>query len=70
MVKHVNLFSENISKSDMIARDIATLKGEIMRLLRMPYPAWRHMEHLRHLDKQIEYLEGVLANFERDQKAL
>lgn len=49
-------------------QDITRLSAEILRLSRLPYRSWRNLDHIRSLDKQIQYLEEVLAAFERDYK--
>ena len=48
--------------------DIEKLKNELMRLIRMPYRSADNVLKIRGIDKQIEYLEEVLAAFERDEK--
>jgi len=49
-------------------QDIEKLKNEIMRLIKMPYSSASNILKIRGIDKQIEYLEEVLAAFERDEK--
>jgi len=49
-------------------QDIEKLKNEIMRLIRMPYSSQSNIMKIRGIDKQIEYLEEVMAAFERDEK--
>lgn len=47
---------------------IRQLSAEIYRLIKLPYSSWKNQDKIRSLDKQIEYLEEVLAAFERDRK--
>lgn len=47
---------------------IKLLSSEILRLIKLPYKSWGNLEKVRSLDKQIEYLEEVLAAFEKDNK--
>jgi len=48
--------------------DIRLLSSEILRLSKMPYSSWRNKEKIISLDKQIQYMEELLAAYERDQK--
>ena len=50
------------------SQDIEKLKNELMRLIHMPYRSADNILKIRGIDKQIEYLEEVLAAFERDEK--
>lgn len=52
----------------LCAIDIEKLKNEIMRLIRLPYRHQKNINKIRTIDQQIEYLEKVMASFERDQK--
>jgi hypothetical protein len=54
----------------VIDRDITMLTNEIIRISRLPYSSWKNQDRIRSLDKQIEYLESVLAAYERDRKKL
>lgn len=47
---------------------IKILSSEILRLVRLPYRSWENQAKIRSLDKQIEYLEHMLAGYERDLK--
>ena len=49
-------------------QSIEALKNELMRLIKLPYRDWNNQQKIQSLDKQIEYLEEVLAAFERDFK--
>lgn len=50
------------------SQDIEKLKTELMRLIKLPYRSADAVLKIRGIDKQIEYLEEVLAAFERDEK--
>lgn len=47
---------------------IRQLSAELVRLTRLPYRSWKNFEKIRNLDSQIQYLEEVLAAFEKDKK--
>jgi hypothetical protein len=47
---------------------IRVLSAELVRLTRLPYSSWKNLDRIRSLDKQIEYLEHMLAGYEQDQK--
>lgn len=49
---------------------IKLLSSEIMRLIKLPYTSWRNQEAIRSLDQQIEYLESLIAAYEKDRKKL
>lgn len=49
-------------------QDIEKLKNELIRLMKLPYASAPNVLKIRGIDKQIEYLEEVLAAFERDEK--
>lgn len=63
------MFKQDIHpRAQTIQNDINIISSEILRLIRLPYSSWRNKEKIRTLDKQIEYLEELLAAYERDQK--
>lgn len=47
---------------------IRLLSSEILRLIKLPYSSWKNQDRIRSLDKQIEYLESLLAAYEKDRK--
>ncbi len=47
---------------------VRLLSSEILRLIRLPYSSWENNAKIRSLDAQIEYLESMLAGYERDLK--
>lgn len=47
---------------------INLLSSEILRLIKLPYSSWKNQDKIRSLDKQIEYLEHMLAAYEKDLK--
>lgn len=57
-----------MDKPIAIENSIRTLSAEIVRLIKLPYNSWKNQDKIRSLDKQIEYLEELLAAFERDLK--
>jgi hypothetical protein len=51
-----------------LQNDIRLLSAEILRISNLPYSSKRSREKVISLDKQIQYLEQVLASYEKDQK--
>lgn len=51
-----------------IENDIRLLSSEILRLSKLPYRSWGNLDKIRRLDDQIQYLEHMLAAYERDLK--
>ena len=54
--------------TDMVERQINMLCAEIVRISSMGYASWGNKDRIRSLDKQIEYLEEMLAGYEADKK--
>lgn len=54
--------------NNAIEDGIRKLSAELVRLARLPYSSWKNQDRIRSLDNQIQYLEKVLAAFERDKK--
>lgn len=48
--------------------DINLIMCEIVRLSRLPYSSWGNKSKIQSLDKQVEYMESILASYEKDQK--
>lgn len=51
-----------------LEQDIRVLTAEIYRLSKLPYASWKNKDRIRSLDKQIEYLEHMLAEYQKAQK--
>lgn len=47
---------------------VSQLMAEILRLTKLPYRSWKNEDRIRSLDKQIEYLEQMMAQYESDVK--
>lgn len=52
----------------VLQNDINKLSAEILRISRLPYSSKRAREKIVNLDTQIQYLESLLAAYEKDQK--
>ncbi len=54
----------------VLEQDIRALSAEILRLIRMPYKSKHNQERIHSIDKQIEYLEHMLAGMRQEQGKL
>lgn len=51
-----------------VQSDIDKLKDELLRVSRLTNVEKKEMDRVRQVDQQLQYLEELLAAFERDQK--
>ncbi len=69
MSKYITPTSRDVSNYTlMIENQIKMLTAEIVRLSSMSYASWGNKAAIRSLDDQIVYLEGFMAEYEKDQK--
>ena len=54
----------------VVQQDIRMLSAEIYRLSKLPYADWNNINKMKTIDQQIQYLEELLAAYERDLKGL
>lgn len=51
-----------------LEQDIRLIMAEIVRLSRLPYSSKKNMTKITNLDQHVQYLESLLASYEKDQK--
>lgn len=51
-----------------VDNSIRIIQAEIVRVSSLSYKSWKNLDKIRSLDKQVEYLEEVLAAYEKDLK--
>lgn len=54
----------------VLENDIRMLSAEIVRLCSLKYTSNQNFSKIRSLESQIQYLEEMLAAYERDQKKM
>lgn len=71
IIKNYEVQRNHLDRTDRchaIRHSISLLMTEILRVSKLPYSSWRDKERIKSLDQQIQYLEEVLAAYERDMK--
>lgn len=67
-IKMIRTKNDYSQRHNVIQNSINLLSSEILRLIRLPYRDWKNQDKIRNLDRQIEYLEELMAAYERDLK--